>query len=432
MGLGCLIGMLVQLALGVPVGLSLGVSGFAGFYLILGWDGALSQIQNLPYAISAQYVFALIPLFVLMGNLAVTGGIAKDLYDAADKWIGHRPGGLYLTTIFGSTGFAAVCGSTVVNSTVFTRIALPEMMRLGYSKSMAGACVASVGTMSAMIPPSLAMVIYGIICEVSIGKLFVAGIIPGLLMMLVYVLLVRVMVQLRPELAPTREKKAEWRDRIVALGTAWTVVFVFGLIMGGIYLGVFSPSQAGAAGAAATLVLALARRRLTIRNLWQDLEGAAVVTAMLFVIIIGGMLFSRMLLLSGFITGLVDLVSAFSLNPLVIVLLFTGMYILLGCMMDAVSMMVVTLPFVFPVASAVGINPIWFGIIVVQLVEIGMVTPPIGLNLFATVSAAQGNVSMTDLVRGITPFVLASFAVLAMLIAFPQIVLWLPDRMMGS
>jgi tripartite ATP-independent transporter DctM subunit len=283
-----------------------------------------------------------------------------------------------------------------------------------------------------MIPPSIAMVIYGIICEVSIGKLFVAGIIPGMLTAILYVVVVMAMVYFKPALAPIREQPARWRDRIRALGSTWAVMMIFAVVMVGIYLGFFPPSSAGAVGAFATLLLVLVRGKLTGRGLWSSLEDAAIITAMLFVIIIGGMLFSRMLLFTGFVTGIVDFISSMKLSALSLLLLLSLMYIVLGCFMDAVSMLVVTLPFVFPITMAANIDPIWFGIIVVQLVEIGMITPPVGLNLYATVSAADGQVTMEDLIRGITPFVLLNFVMLAVFIAFPQLSLWLPSMMLGK
>jgi C4-dicarboxylate transporter DctM subunit len=431
-GLASLGGMLVLLALGVPVGVSLGISGFAGLLLTTGWDAALSQVYNLPYNTTAQYVFAVVPLFILMGNLAVTAGIARELYEAADKLFGRLPGGLYITTIGGSTAFGALSGSSIVNSTVFTRIALPEMIRRGYSKSFSAACIASVGTLDAMIPPSIVMVIYGIICEVSIGKLFMAGIIPGLMAAGMYVVFVWLMVYLKPSLAPARRDPVGWGEKLRALSGVWIVIVVFFIMMGGLYLGVFAPSAAGAVGAFSMLAVVLLRRKLTAKGLWEALESAALVTAMLFVIIIGGMLFSRMLLFSGFVTTLVDLVRAINLSPLALLLMLSLMYIILGTFLDAVSMMVVTLPFVYPIVIATNIDPIWFGIIVVQLVEIGAITPPVGLNLFATVSAGGGLVNMTDLIRGILPFVILNLFILAIIIAFPQLALWLPATMLGS
>lgn len=431
-GVGGFIGMLVMLALGVPVGISLGVSGVTGLVLTAGWHGAFVQLQNLPYHIASGYMFAVVPTFVLMGNLVTNSGMARELYNAADKWIGHLPGGLYLTTITASTAFGAVSGSTVVNSTVFTRIALPEMIRLGYSKRFASACIASVGTLDAMIPPSIAMVIYGIICEQSVGKLFMAGIVPGILSALAYFALVMVMCYLKPALAPVREEPAPWGERFRSLRGIWATLTLFLLVMAGIYFGIFPPSGAGAIGALATLMIVLGRRKLSAKGLWDALDDAVMVTAMLFVIIIGGMFFSRMLLLTGIVTGLVNVVQSLELGATNLIILFSVMYLILGCFMDAVSMMVVTLPFVFPIAKAANIEPIWFGILVTQLVEIGQITPPIGLNLFATVAAADGLVTMDDLIKGILPFVILSLAIWAVLVWIPQLSLWLPNTMMGK
>lgn len=430
-GAGSIAVLLLLLALGVPVAVSLGAVGFAGLLLIGGWDLALSQIQTLPYNLTAQYAFAVVPLFVLMGNLALQGGLARELYEAADRWVGHLRGGLYLTTIAGSAAFGAASGSTIVNSTVFTRIALPEMLRLGYSKRLSSACIAAVGTLDAMIPPSVAMVVYGIITEQSIGHLMVAGIVPGVLSAVAYGVTVVVMVRLRPELAPARAVRYSWTERLAALRGTWAIFTLFLVVMGGIYFGLFAPSAAGAAGAFGALVILGLRLRLTRAGLWESLRSAALTTAMLFAIIIAGLLFSRMLVLAGLVTRFVDLVVGLALPPLGLVVLLCLMYIALGCVVDAISMLIVTLPFVFPVISAAGIHPIWFGILAVQLLEIGAITPPVGLNLYATVSAAEGLVTLDDVVRGILPFVVLSLAILAALIAFPGLALWLPGTMQG-
>lgn len=430
-GAGAIAALLLLLLLGVPVAISLGIAGIGGLLLVGGPGLALSQVQNLPYHLTAQYAFAVVPLFVLMGNLALSGGFARELYDAADKWVGHLRGGLYLTTIAGSTAFGAASGSTIVNSTVFTRIALPEMLRLGYSKQLSSACIAAVGTLDAMIPPSVAMVVYGIITEQSIGQLMVAGIVPGILSALAYIGVVVVMVRLRPELAPVRGVRSSWPERLAALRGTWAIFALFGVVMGGIYFGLFPPSAAGAAGAFGALVIVVCRMKLTRAGLWDSLTNAATTTAMLFAIIVAGLLFSRMLVLAGLVTKAVAWVSALGLPPLGLVVLLCLMYIVLGSLVDAISMLIVTLPFVFPLITAAQINPIWFGILAVQLLEIGAITPPVGLNLFATVSASDGLVTLEDVIRGILPFVLLSLGILALLIAFPALTLWLPGTMSG-
>ena len=421
--------MLALLLVGIPVSLSLSIAGFLGLAAIGGWELALTQLQSLPYSVANDYAFAVVPTFVFMGNLVMHGGMARELYLAADRWFGHLRGGLYLSTIAGSTAFGAVSGSTLVNATVFTRIALPEMLRLGYSKKMASACIASVGTLDAMIPPSVAMVVYGIITEQSIGKLMIAGIIPGLLCALAYCVLVVVMVHLRPELAPLRADKASWRERFRAIRGTWSIVLLFLIVMGGIYLGFFSPSASGAAGAFGALVILLLRRRLTPRIVWNSLVDSAATTSMLFIIIIGGLLFSRMLVMSGSITAVVDWISAQGMSQLSLITVVCLMYIVLGCLTDAISMLIVTLPFVFPVMVHAGVDPIWFGILCIQLLEIGAMHPPIGLNLYATVSASNGAVTMEDIVQGIIPFVVLNLLFLVVLVAFPELALWLPSQM---
>jgi len=425
----CTAGMLFLLVAGIPVGLALGLAGFIGLAAIGGLQLALVQLQSLPYNLANDYAFAVVPTFVFMGNLAMNGGMAKELYTAADRWFGHFRGGLYLSTIAGSTAFGAASGSTLVNATVFTKVALPEMLRLGYSKKTASACIASVGTLDAMIPPSVAMVVYGILTEQSIGKLMIAGIVPGLLAALSYCALVMVMVRLRPELAPRRVDPALWRERWTALGGTWSIIVLFAVVMGGIYLGFFSPTASGAVGAFGALVILALRRRLNPQIVHASLMGAAVTTAMLFIIMIGGLMFSRMLVMSGVLTGIVDWVSSLGLSQTMLIVVLCLMYIVLGCLTDAISMLIVTLPFVFPIVSKAGIDPIWFGILCVQLLEIGAITPPVGLNLYATVSASNGTVSMDEIIEGIVPFVMLNLLILAALVAFPQLALWLPGQM---
>ncbi|TAK82492.1 MAG: TRAP transporter large permease [Betaproteobacteria bacterium] len=422
-------GMLILLAIGIPVGLALGLTGFLGLAAIGGPPLALAQLQSLPYNLANDYAFAVVPTFVFMGNLAMNGGMARELYTAADRWFGHIRGGLYLSTIAGSTAFGAASGSTLVNATVFTKVALPEMLRLGYSKKTASACIASVGTLAAMIPPSVAMVVYGILTEQSIGKLMVAGILPGLLTAAAYCILMMAMVRLRPELAPRRMECASWSERWASLRGTWAIAVLFLVVVGGIYLGFFSPTASGAAGAFGALVILLLRGKLTVQILKGSLISAAITTSMLFIIIIGGLMFSRMLVMSGAMTSIMDWVASLKLSHVLLITALCAMYIVLGCLTDAISMLIVTLPFVFPIVQHAGLDPIWFGILCVQLLEIGAITPPVGLNLYATVSASNGTVTMEEIVRGIIPFVALNLIVLTVLALFPQIALWLPSRM---
>lgn len=422
-------GMLLLMALGVPVAIALGIAGLAGLYLIGGQALAIGQLYSVSYSVVANYAFAVLPTFLFMGNLAMASGMASELYNAADRWLGHLRGGLYLATISGATGFAAISGSPLVNATVFTRLSLPEMLKLGYSKSLSGACIASAGTLAALIPPSVGMVVYGILTEQSIGKLMIAGIVPGILTAIGYCVMVSVMVRINPSLAPADRPKAPRAARWRALGSTWSIILLFLFIMTGIYGGFFSPSAAGAAGAFGALVIVAARRRLTMGMLGETMMRSAETTAMLFIIIIGGMIYSRMLVLSGFVTGVVDFTEALNLTPTMLLLIIAAMYIVLGCFMEGLSLQLVTIPFVYPIIVAAGIDPIFFGILVIVIIEIGAITPPVGLNLFATVGASEGTLRIEDIVRGILPFVFFNMVLLTMFILFPELVLWVPNNM---
>lgn len=421
--------MVLLLGLGVPVAISLGMGGLLGLALIGGWPFLFGQLQTMPYSITANYDFAVMPTFLLMGNLAMNSGMAAELYAAADRWLGHLRGGLYLATISGATVFAAISGSPLVNATVFTRVALPEMLKLGYAKSVASACIASVGTLAAMIPPSIGMVVYGILTETSIGKLMIAGIVPGLITAFLYVVTIAIWVRWDPSIAPNLRSRAPAFERWSALGATWSIILLFACLMIGLYGGLFSPSAAGAMGAFFALIIIAARRRLTWTVLAESLRSSAQTTAMLFIIIIGGLLYSRMLVLSGIVGSVVDFTGDLGLSAFQLLLLIFVIYIVLGCFMDGVSMLLVTMPFVFPIIKNAGIDPVFFGILVISFIEIGAITPPIGLNLFATAGAGKGMIDLADILRGILPFVALNVVALLTFIMFPQIVLWLPGRM---
>jgi C4-dicarboxylate transporter DctM subunit len=426
-----IVSLLGLLVLGVPVAVSMGVVGVVGMFAVGGAPLAMTQLQTLPYLLAADYVFAVVPLFVLMGALVTVGGLAGELYDAAERWLRHVRGGLFLTTICASTAFGAASGSSIVNASAFTRIALPEMLRHGYSKQLSSACITSVGTIAAMIPPSVSMVIYCLITEQSLGRLMLAGVVPGLMSATLYLVMTKSYVAIRPSLAPDPGPRVSLRERVIGLKGVWVVVALFLLIMGGIYFGVFSPSSAGAVGAAGTLLVVVLRRRLTIPSFWEALRSTASTTGILFAIIIGGLLLSRMLVSTGAINELIDGIQSVSPSPWLVLAVTIVIYLVLGCFVDSASMMIVTLPFLFPLAQAANIDPIWYGILIIQLIEISTITPPVGMNLFATVAAAEGQVSIDDVLRGILPFVVLNMLILGILVAFPELALWLPSQMFG-
>lgn len=421
--------MVMLLGLGIPVAISMGIAGMIGLVMIGGAQFLYGQLQTMPYSITANYDFAVMPTFLLMGNLAMNSGMAAELYTAADRWLGHLRGGLYLATISGATAFAAISGSPLVNATVFTRVALPEMLKLGYSKSVASACIASVGTLAAMIPPSIGMVVYGILTETSIGKLMIAGIVPGLISAALYCITIIVWVRWDPTIAPKLRGRSPAPERWKALGQTWSIILLFVCLMAGLYGGLFSPSAAGAMGAFFAFIIIIARGRMKWPMLMESLRSSAQTTAMLFIIIIGGLLYSRMLVLSGYVGQVVEFTGNLGLSPTVLLLLISVLYIILGCFMDGVSMLLVTMPFVFPIIKQAGIDPVFFGILVIAFIEIGAITPPIGLNLFATAGAGRGMINMGDILRGIVPFVVLNVIALIIFIFFPEVVLWLPSHM---
>jgi tripartite ATP-independent transporter DctM subunit len=367
-------------------------------------------------------------MFVLMGALASTAGMTAELYTAAYRLLSGLRGSLYYATILASAAFGAVSGSTVVAAAVFTKMALPEMMRFGYKRSVAAGCIAGAGTFAALIPPSISMAIYGILTGESIGRLLMAGVIPGIITAVLYLAGMRVLLQFRPDWAPREVQRYSAREILDSFRGLWAVVVLVIIVLGGIYTGMMPPSAAGTLGAMGALLICLTRRKLTRENFWDALRQATAVTAVLFLIIIGGMLFTRLLLFMGFMGGLTGFATS-GLTAVSLIAFVVVMYLVLGCFIDTVSMMVMTIPFLYPVVKALGLDPIWFGVIIVKLVEISAITPPVGLNLYAVLGAAEGRVTTGELFRGVLPFVLIEIVVLGALLGFPQLSLWLPNAM---
>ncbi len=416
--------------LGVPIAFAIGLVGAGGMYLTVGVTYTIITFQSLPYATASEYAFAVIPMFVLMGAIAAASGIVTELYGAVNRWLEGVRGGLFMATTVASAGFAAISGSTVVNAAMFTRIALPEMMRLGYHKGVSAGCIAAAGTFAALIPPSLTFVIFGILTEQSIGALFMAGILPGLLTAAFYIAFVPLMVRLRPGWAPPTIDTSTFKEKFLGLKGLWPMLALVFIVLGGIYTGITPPTAAGALGAVGALFIAIARRRITTSGVWDSFKQTAELTSVLFILIISGLLFSRFLVISGFVTDLTDLVINSGLSAEGFLVVMVLMYLVLGMFIDPLSMLVMTVPFIFPVVVGFGMDPIWFGVILTKMIEIAVITPPVGLNLFAVVSASEGRVSIGDMYFGILPFVAIELIVLLILILFPIISLYLPQTMM--
>ncbi|GAB5467451.1 MAG: TRAP transporter permease [Rhodospirillales bacterium] len=424
--------LFVFLAAGLPVAVAMGVVGVAGMLLAFGEAFAFGQVRTLPYAVTSNYGYAVLPLFVLMGVFAKSAGITADVFRAADLWLRRVRGGLYLAVIAGSAAFAAVSGSTVVNAVVFTRIAFPEMLRFGYSRSLSIGSIAASGSFAAMIPPSLTMVIYAIITEQSIGRLFMAGVVPGVLTALVYAAGTMALVTARPGLAPRVREIAPLAEKLRSLHSVWGVILLAGLVLGGIYAGWFPPSAAGAVGAFGAFAICLLRFRGRMKGWFLPaLADATAISCVIFTILIGGLLFSRLIVVTGVVDSFVDGITTVADSQTTFLLLVAAMYLIMGCFLDTTSMMVITLPFIFPAVLHFDIDPIWFGIVLVKLIEISVITPPVGLNLFAVMSAVDKDTTFLHLVKGVLPFLIMELFVLALLIMLPGLATWLPAQIVS-
>jgi tripartite ATP-independent transporter DctM subunit len=426
-----LIGMaalLVLLFARMPIGIAMSLVGALGVAVLNSPHAALNSLGSFPYSHAAVQAFAVIPLFVLMGNFAAVSGMGKDLYAAAYAWLGHRRGGLASATVLACAGFAALSGSSVASAVTMGRVCLPEMRRYAYDPRLATGVIAAGGTLGILIPPSTVMVVYALLTEQSIGRLFLAGFLPGLLLTAMFLLVVMVMCALRPELGPPGEKLA-MRERIRALGGAWPFIAVVAATIGGIYAGVFTVNEAAAVGALLTMAHALWRRTLTFSALIDALLQTVRTTAMVFLILIGAHIFSPFLALSRIPTDLAGQLTGLALPALGVLAILLVAYLVMGMFLEGFAMMVLTVPIVFPIVTALGIDPIWFGIFMVIVLEMGLISPPVGINVFVVKGIAE-DVPMGRIFAGIMPFWLAMVACVAMLTAFPQIAMILPNTMM--
>ncbi len=414
---------LVLIGLGLPVAVAMGAVGVGGYWWLTGWSGAAYILGSSPFESIFPYSFSVIPLFVMMGVFASYAGLSRSLFEAINAFIGHRRGGLAVTAIGASALFGAICGSSLATVATIGRVALPEMERHGYHPSLSTASVAAGGTLGVLIPPSILLVIYGLLTQTSIGQLFIGALVPALLAAGLYALAVVVRVWRAPELAPKAER-SDWATRWRTLWRIWPVLGLFALVIGGIYLGFFSPTEAAAVGAAGAFVLALFAGGLTRRTLRAAVFETAGLTGMIFFILIGAAFFNFFLEETGLPRLLIEAIETAALTPTAVLVLVLVFYIVLGCFMDAMSMILLTVPLLTPVALALDWDLVWFGILVVTVAEIGLITPPIGMNLFV-VQAAAGNVPQRVVLAGIVPFILADIVRLALIAAFPALVLTL-------
>ena len=417
------------LFLGMPIAFALMLVGFAGISYLASIEAALPIAARTVYEVSAYYPYTVIPLFIVMGGFAGSSGMTKDLYSAFDKWFRKLPGGLGIATIGACAGFAAVSGSSVATAATMGTVALPEMKRFNYHPRLATGTVAAGGTLGFLIPPSIGFIVYGMLTEQSIGKLLVAGMIPGLILAVAYMAIVVVWVKLNPSIAPVSPEAVSWREKFSALLGVWEPLAIFLLVMGGIYGGLFTPTEAGAMGATVLFLVAIIKRKLNRQNLVGALLEAVRISVMVLFLVAGANVFSYFLALSTIPMKVAGWAAALEVSPYLIHTIIIVIYLFLGCFLDAISMMVLTMPVIYPVILALGFNPIWFGVIAVLMMEAGLITPPMGLNIF-TVAGVAKDVPIETIFRGVAPFLLSIFAIVILITIFPQLALFLPNMMM--
>jgi len=421
--------MFVLIILHVPIGIAMIVVGVGGFFILSGHGPALSLLAVEPAGVMSNSDLAVIPLFLLMGSFATVSGLSADIYRLAYAYIGHLRGGLALATIGGCALFGAICGSSPATAATFGRVALPEMLRRGYSKSFATGTIAAGGTLGSMVPPSVIMVIYAVIAEVFILDLFVAAVVPAILAVVLHLTVINIYVRLAPGAAPAGQKSS-WDERLLATRKSWGVVVLIGTVFGGIYGGVFTVNEAAAVGAGMAFLFALFGGNMTWETFWKTLMETAANTAMIYLIIFGAQIFIYFLTLTHAPTAMVAAINSLHLPPLAVLLVLLIIYIILGSIFDTVSALVITTPFVLPLILSMGYDPVWWGIVMVVVVELGMITPPIGINVFVLQGIAK-DIPLGTIFRGVTPFVISDTIRLALLTLFPALVLWWPSFVRG-
>ena len=420
--------LMVFLLLKMPIGMAMALTGFLGMMFISHrLTAPLSILGIAPYHTTASFILAVVPLFILMGELAFYSGISKDLFDAANKWMGQLPGGLGMASVAGCAGFAAVCGDSMSTAVTMGAVSLPEMKKRKYDDSLSTGCLAAGGTLGILIPPSVGFIFYAIITEESVGKLFIAGILPGVLLATLFMLCIYIMAKIKPTLAP-RGDSASFKDKLISLKGIVPMLLLFILILGGIIGGIFSPTEGGGIGAVGAFLYALARRRISLQNLIKAFHETAKLTTKLLMILIGVGILGYFLAATRLPFILSDFVTELPCGRYVILLSVLALFIVLGCLMNVIPMILLTLPAIYPSILALGFDPIWFGVITVIVMEMGQITPPIGVNVFALSSVAE-NVPMVKIFKGVIPFFICMIICVIVLIIFPSIATFLPNAL---
>ena len=425
--LGCLL-LVVLLFIRMPITFVMMLVGFLGVWKLASLEAALPMVAQTLYSTVSYYPFSIIPLFVIMGGFADHSGITTKLYDTFDKWFRRFPGGLGIATIGAIAGFSAISGSSVATSAAFAKTVIPEMRRFNYAPKFAAGIVAAGATIDFLIPPSIGFVVYGMLTEQSIGKLLIAGMLPGLLLSALFIAIIVLWVKINPEVAPTPPGRTTWKEKLLAFGGIWETLLVFFLTIGGLYLGYLNPTEAGGIGAISLLIIAVLKRALSWKDFVNSLFETGRVSAMVLFLVAGANMFSYFLALSTIPMAVSTWIAGLGVSKYLVLTIVVGIYLILGCFLDAVSMMVLTMPVIFPVIVGLGFDPIWFGVICVLMMNAGLITPPVGLNVY-TIAGIIRDVPMKEVFKGAMPFLLAIFAVTIILTIFPVIATILPAQM---
>lgn len=423
------------LVIRMPIAFAMAIVGFFGFAILQGltldnlfdfrWKASLTLASNRVIETAQEYSLSVVPLFILMGNFVTRSGLSQELYNAAYTFLGHRRGGLAMSTVVACGGFSAICGSSLATSATMAKVALPPMRKFGYADSLATASIAAGGTLGILIPPSVILVIYGLLTETSIRELFAAGFIPGLLGVILYMLAVRWVVMRNPKSGPAGEKFT-WAERMQALKGIWGVLVLFTIVMGGIYLGIFTPTEAAGIGAAGAFLIALLRGQLNLVKTYEVLSDTVRTSTMLFAVIIGALIFSDFINRAGLPVWLLEFVQSLDVSPMAVIIVILCIYILLGMVFESLSMLLLTVPVFYPLIDSLGFDLVWYGIVVVVVTEISLITPPVGMNVFV-LSAVLKDIKTGTIFKGVTPFWCVDIVRLALIVAFVPITLFLPE-----
>lgn len=419
--------LLLLLASGIPVYLSLGIVGIIGITLVSGFQSSLAILSQYPFTRTASYPLLVVPMFIMMGNFALSAGVSQNAYDIGRKWLSRLPGGLSMATTFACACFAAACGSSPATAASIGKISIPEMVNSGYDKKLATGCVAAGGCLGIMIPPSIILVLYGILTETSVGAMLIAGIIPGIITAAIFMIGTFLLILKNPNLAPP-VRSYPWKERFSSLKGGWSFITLFLVVIGSIYFGVMTPTEAAVAGVAVSFIMMLFSKKDIKNKLKIGFSDAARTSAMIFFILVGAMFYSYFLLIAGVATWAATWISGLNVSPIMVVVASLVMYIPLGMFLEPVSILLITLPILHPIIVGLGFNSVWFGILVTMMIEIAEITPPVGLNVYIIAGVAP-DVPLTDIFKGVSWFIVFELATLVLLVAFPILSIWLPSTM---